>query len=896
MPLLDEIIGWAGGLRPWQQEALRRIFARAELTQDDIETILRMVREQEREDATTGGARPFTLDDVPGAGSGATVRLVGVSGLDQVNGFPSGRAFDLAPEGMTIFFGHNGAGKSGYARVFKNACKARHRVEVLPDAFGAAAPARPPSADFAILVDGTPETARWVQNGPAHLHLSSVSVYDAACANDYIDAEGTPAFQPYGLTHLTRLVLLQRDLQARIGTERNTLALDTRQFEPLKGDTEVGRYIAKLGGDSDRAVLARLGTVGDDELRRPEFLKRTLLESDPVPQALALERLATRLDQAQRRAEEVQRWVNDRAVARAKELITTEKTAHLAMQLAQARLQGRDTLNAMELPVTSSPTATLLEGTGAELWQTMYRAAEAFSQQTAYPEHPFPHLEPDASCVLCQQPYSTDASERMRRFAAFVADSATADAQAATLARMNALGKVQAVDLNVLDVPTRADVEERLPDLHAAITAAASVWTARHTWVSQALQTGNWSPESEPLPIEANLDSLFAAKAASLRVDANTLRTSADPAVRLALTQELAELEARQRLANQLGAVERFVQDSQVHATLSRCHAALNPAAVSRKLTSLAATHVTEALAASMNAELKALGYKRRVQPDLSGRTELGVTKVTLRLQEITAKASKVLSEGEQRALGMAMFLAELESLPHTSTVIFDDPSTSLDHVYRRAIARRLVALAETRQVLVFTHDAVFLTELAMALQRADRSASYKTIGWDESPGLVSEGLTWATMDTKARLADLESRAKALNVPVGSDPDDELERQIASGYSSLRGTVERAIREVFLNNTVQPFSDVVSVEAFGAVIGHPAEEWEQLLAVYARACEATEAHDTPGERQLPLPAREELLGDIAQVLELIKNATKRRTAYENLRRERTAQRKKLFGG
>lgn len=82
----------------------------------------------------------------------------------------------------------------------------------------------------------------------------------------------------------------------------------------------------------------------------------------------------------------------------------------------------------------------------------------------------------------------------MRRFAAFVADSATADAQAATLARMNALGKVQAVDLNVLDVPTRADVEERLPDLHAAITAAASVWTARHTWVSQALQTGNWSP------------------------------------------------------------------------------------------------------------------------------------------------------------------------------------------------------------------------------------------------------------------------------------------------------------------------------------------------------------------------------------------------------------------
>ncbi|MGL4317354.1 MAG: AAA family ATPase [Pseudomonas sp.] len=896
MSLLDEIIAWTGGLRPWQQEALRRIFARPELTQSDLDAILQMLREQEGDSAAATAGRPFSIDDVPGAGSGATVRLVGVSGLDQVNGFPSGRAFDLVPEGMTILFGHNGAGKSGYARVLKNACKARHRVEVLPNAFDAVTPPRPPSADFAILVDGAPETARWVQSGPAHPHLSAVSVYDVACANDYIDAEGTPAFQPYGLTHLTRLVLLQRDLQARVAAERSALVLDTRPFEPLKGDTEVGRYIASLGSGSDRATLARLGAVSDEELRRLEFLKRTLLETDPGPQALTLERLATRLDQAQQRVEVVQRWVSDRAIARAKELIEAEKTANVAMQLAQARLHGTVTTDGNEAPATAPLTTPLLDGTGNALWQTMYRAAEAFSRQAAYPAHPFPHLVSDAHCVLCQQPYAVDAAERMHRFAAFVADSATADAQAANVARLEALGKVQAVDRSVLDAPTLAEVAERLPDLHAAVTAAVSVWAARHTWVAHALETGKWAPESAPLPPEANLGGVFSAKAAALRADAKTLRASADPAVRLALTRELAELEARQRLSGQRAAVERFIQDSQVHDKLSRCHGALNPQTVSRKLTTLAATHVTEALATAMNAELKALGYKRRVQPDLTGRTDLGVAKVTLRLKDISAKASKVLSEGEQRALGLAMFLAELESLPHTSTVVFDDPSTSLDHVFRRAIARRLVALSETRQVLVLTHDAVFLTELAMALQRAERSANYKTIGWDESPGLVSEGLTWTMMDTKARLTDLRERVKAMNAIDGSYPDDELERQIAAGYSSLRGTVERAIREIFLNNTVQPFSDVVSVEAFGAVVGHPAEEWEQLQDVYARACEATEAHDTPGERQLALPTREELLSDIALVLELVQRAAKRRTAYENQRRERTAQRKKVFGG
>lgn len=895
MALLDEIIAWASGLRPWQQEALRRSFAKPELSPADIDAILQMVREQEGDGEASAGIRPFTAEDVPGTSSGATVRLVGLSGLDQVNGFPSGRAVDLAPEGMTILFGHNGAGKSGYARVLKNACKARHRVEVMPNAFDPAAAPRPPSADFAILVDGTHQTVRWVQSEPAHPHLSSVSVYDVACANDYIDAEGVPAFQPYGLPHLTRLAVLQRDLQARINTERGTLVLDTRQFEPLKGGTEVGCFIANLGEESDLTTLARLGSVSETEVQRLAFLKQTLLETDPGPKALVLERLATRLDQAQQRAVNVQRWVNDRAIARAKDLIDTEKAASVAMDLAQAQLRGTVALADDTASQTPTPTDPLLEETGNALWQALYRAAEAFSQQSAYPEHPFPHLD-DAQCVLCQQPYSADATERMRRFAAFVADSATGDAQAANKARMDALAKVRAVDLSVLDAPTLADVAERLPDLHAAIAQAELVWAARHAWVTQVLESGSWATGFEDLLPETNLDESFATKAAALRTDAKTLRTSADPAVRLALTNELAELEARQLLTGHLAALERFVHDSRTHRKLSRCHTALNPQTVSRKLTALAATHVTEALAAAMNTELEALGYKRRVRPALTGRTDLGMTKITLRLRDISAKASKVLSEGEQRAMGLAMFLAELESQPHTSTVVFDDPSTSLDHVYRRAIAKRLVAMAKTRQVLVFTHDAVFLTELAMALQQVDRTASYKTIGWDEFPGLVSEGLTWATMDTRARLEHLRARTKALNADQSGYPTDEVERQISVGYSSLRGTVERAIREIFLNNTVQPFSDVVSVDSFGAVIGHPHDEWEALQAAYARACEATEAHDTPGERQLPLPSRDELLGDIALVVDLVDRAIKRRKAYEAQRSERTAQRKKLFGG
>lgn len=891
MALLNEIIEWAQGLKRWQQEALRRIFFNPQLSPADVDIILQLVRSEENGGVAPSEQSLFKTEDLPGIGSGSTVRLVKLSELTQINGFPTGRAFDLPPDGMTIFFGHNGAGKSGYARVLKNACKARHRTDVLPNAF--AATSGTPSAQFEILVDGQSQVVPWSQGGSVHPHLSSVAVYDVACAHDYIDVEGVPAFQPYGLVHLTRLALLQRELQTRFATERTALNLAAHQFDELKGDTEVGRHIEKIGHSSDVEAISLLGTFTDAEAERLAFIKRTLLETDPAPKALLFDRLATRLEQAQQLAANVQRWVNDRAVVRARELIDAEKTANAAMSVARAQLQG---ISAHVGPTLAPSTqvTTLLEGTGNALWQALYRAAEAFSHQSAYRGHAFPHLEADGQCVLCQQKYSADASTRMERFATFVKDRSTADAEVATKARREALSKVSAIDLTILDAPTMADVAEQLPELSTPLVQAESVWRTRHRWLLQVLGSGNWEEPPPDLPADVSLDETLTEGTGTLRARAKTLRASADPVVRQTLIKEMAELEARFRLVSHMPALRRFIADSITYQDLTKCHSALNPQPVSRKITALAGKYVTDALEAATNAELAALGYRRKVRAELAGRTDLGMTKVALRLSDITLKATRVLSEGEQRAMGLAMFLAELEAQSHTSAVVFDDPSTSFDHHFRRAIAMRLVSLAEKRQVLVFTHDAVFLTELAMALRHVERSACYKTIGWDHAPGLVSEGLTWATKDTKARLLELRQQANSLKNCQTDYQSEENNRKIAAGYSSLRGTIERAIREVFLNNTVQPFSDVVSVDSFGAVIGHPPDEWESLQAAYGRACEAIEAHDTPGERLLPLPTGQELSEDIALVIDLVERAVVRRKAYDAQRSVQNAQRKKLF--
>src|SRR6516164_4525910 len=82
------------------------------------------------------------------------------------------------------------------------------------------------------------------------------------------------------------------------------------------------------------------------------------------------------------------------------------------------------------------------------------------------------------------------------------------------------------------------------------------------------------------------------------------------------------------------------------------------------------------------------------------------------------AKVAEVLSEGEQTCVAIAAFLAELATAPHNSALVFDDPITSLDHKWRHKVAARLATESAVRQVIVFTHDLIFLNDIEDAAKR----------------------------------------------------------------------------------------------------------------------------------------------------------------------------------
>jgi len=83
-----------------------------------------------------------------------------------------------------------------------------------------------------------------------------------------------------------------------------------------------------------------------------------------------------------------------------------------------------------------------------------------------------------------------------------------------------------------------------------------------------------------------------------------------------------------------------------------------------------------------------------------------GVAKTQLVLTKEN-EIHKILSEGEQKAVGLALFFAEIKTQASNSPIILDDPVNSLDHKIASNLAELILSL--DNQVVIFSHNRLFV-------------------------------------------------------------------------------------------------------------------------------------------------------------------------------------------
>ncbi|MDO8335156.1 MAG: ATP-binding protein, partial [Candidatus Saccharibacteria bacterium] len=218
MTILQEIHTWSKTLPAWQQDAIVRLYEDRTLGAADLEDLYALLK-LEAGIPDPSGRTPTQLQDTqiaPHTDSARIVQLSKVKDLAHVNALVNGSSIPIALHGLTVIYGENGAGKSGYSRVFKHACRARDRREpILPNAHLDPKNVGVPEAVFETVIDGVAADLPWRYGTPAPEPLSDISIFDTHCARAYIDNHGDFAYAPYGLDILEGLVVACNKLKTR---------------------------------------------------------------------------------------------------------------------------------------------------------------------------------------------------------------------------------------------------------------------------------------------------------------------------------------------------------------------------------------------------------------------------------------------------------------------------------------------------------------------------------------------------------------------------------------------------------------------------------------------------------------------------------------------------------
>jgi len=590
-------------------------------------------------------------DDPIDAGKREQLVLKRIEELKNVNALAAGQSIAFAPK-LTVIFGENAAGKTGYVRVLKRAAAVRTAETILPNVNTASA--GPASARFVYAI-GTTETPLDWHDEAGVAPLNRIDVFDSRATLLHVDTDLTYIYTP---GELSRFPLVQRGiehirtrLEAAIKDASTTANPFLAHFDRA---SRLYAFIESLGAATDLNKLHQFASVpAEEEVQVPTL--RTEIEA-----------LKSTTPQAQLRVAEAQTQHAISLTAGVQAVRQFDpvgyKQARQVYMTARERYEGA---------TTSSFAGITIPGLLQQEWKRFIQAGEEYinhSDITAeYPQAGEP-------CAYCRQPLGTEAVGLIKKYrdycnGAFRSDVNRAEADLEKLSQAMLGLDIQkltgqlaefAAASGFLSVENQKRISallDRVAQLQVALAGKGDIdadgLAAEASAATAALE-----------PAAASTDALIADLKSRSEKREQTLKER---------QAQLLDIESRQMLAKLLPEVEKFVETAKW------------ADAADRRLT-------------------------------------------------------EVLSEGEQKVIALADFLAEIALKP-PAPVILDDPITSLDYRRMSEVVARIVELSQTRQIIVFTHNIWFTTELLSAFEKAPQDCGYYDVTRDGGQvGVITKG------------------------------------------------------------------------------------------------------------------------------------------------------------
>ena len=839
--VLSALTEWILHRPKWLQEATKRLLERGTITDDDISELAELCKREAEGDV------PDIDCSIPKhtliQEDQSSIRLRSISDIEGINRLAPRKPLDFGSSDMAIVYGSNGSGKSGYVRLLKQVCGSPISEPILNDVFSPEKTTQ--KAKLVFQRNDDLVTYEWTGTGVCE-ELSGICIFDTSYGRIFLDDENEVSYEPPVLSFFSLLIEVCEKVSEKLDAELERYSSKKLTIpRDLIGTPEM-IWFSKISAKTSLEEIKAKCSFTDEDEEELLSLTRRLTEPSPADKAQELQKKKAHIDSMIKDIEKHLDQLSDdscKSILLAKETLKQKKSA-------------------AEVAATNMFDTVQLEGIGSEVWMELWRAAEKYSNEIAYKGQRFPVVEGDSLCVLCQQPLSEEAQERFLSFEVYIKSETQRVVNEAEERLKSILDSIE-------EVPSREVFRTRLDaaglendELNLALLDTIDILRMRR---EQLLV----SDCMEELPIVSVKPSCIE----ELREIAKEhhdlfVQYSEDAQADNCDEQRKAKmsLEARKWLAMHKEVILEEIDRLQKLDILEKAKRTTNSTAISRKKGELAESLITEAFVERFNDELKALGASRI-------RVKLVKAKVTKGrvLHKLELDGSDhpsiidVLSEGERRIVSIAAFLADLTGRNAPIPCVFDDPISSLDHIYEEAVVKRLCALSRERQIIVFTHRLSLSSLLQSHSKEQGLNAEFVVISHESwgagDPVSTSPFLGKPDRVLKNLINEDLARARKALAEQGTDVYRPLARYLCASFRNL---LERVIEAELLSGVVLRYRRGIQtkhiVELSAIELGD-CMYLDSLMGEYSKY-----AHSQPLEMHIAMPEPDKLERDFKDLL------------------------------
>ncbi|MBY6063311.1 AAA family ATPase [Pseudidiomarina sediminum] len=775
-----------------------------------------------------------------------------------VGALAKNQTIDFNQSGLFIVYGDNGAGKSSYANILKSACLTRGSdPNIIGNVFEANNPS--PSAEISFTVGAKDDVHSWTLNEPSTGALKAIRVFDTSSAHHYVNKEDTLGFKPSGLNLLNELTAAVNYVKGIVDEE----------IMPGNGFV----HVSSLNSLSDIAKVVNNLSYKHEEsdIETHKATTKEVARIEPLRQEIAHDKLQTpeTLKKKLRQQKELLKPLGNIAISALKCLgdESIEQLRKLQQDYEQKKQQAeaikKATLDGLPLDTV----------TGIR-WQEVWKSAKQFVEQEPHSNH-FPPEAGD-NCPLCLQVISEESGNRLAALQKFLSDNAATEAKKAYESLQNLEGLIRSQDLRLQEHKTALDELESIqPGLSEQFTALFEKLSER----KRKFITNSELPSADEF---LDISAVQSAKQISQSISEQIEAVQSDEDLAKLIEkkeQELQRLEDKKFVLDNFEALINNLRRHKVVKKLEGLKKQCNPLKISILSSSIYKQGVIEPLETAFAEELHQFGFTRfsiQVQTRNTGGNQQFKLAIADAGEPIVAK---VASEGEQRCIAIAAFLAEMKADNRDSTVIFDDPVNSLSHQWSSRVAARLVDESKKRQVVVFTHDIVFFKLLLeqAELQDAEHN-SIALVRNKKYAGLVKDFAPWEALTTGKRLKVLNVEFQKLRKIEANETEDEFRKASRHFYGLLRESWERLVEEKLLNKVVNRFERGVYTQRLSRLVDITDADIARVDNAMTKCSTYFTGHDSSAGVGDPYPTIDEVshdLEDIKMFLEELQGARKR---------------------